>query len=627
MRDRVIDRASKDSTTVRIWSVLFFVAVAFFVGFTLTGGWDIWWHMLVGRVFWSGGFSVLESDVFSHTTGNAAWLHKDLLADIILYFGFNKLGFAWFAVLKGTTIIAVVFGINNILPSKTRRAGYTLLVGGLAVVAIQYRLVERPILFSMALFPILMATLEAARRRSLESFVLRGSIYSWLPSVLLVWLWAWLHRGAMVGLALILAYAFERWMALLTKRYAPFLFGPVGHIGHAVVATIAFAVSAVLLLFTPSGVHFYTSSFAVAGNETLRGMISDWAPLGIVDLATHFPVTCVLFFLAAFCVGRLLFMNIRSRSGAYAVTPGVMHAVLLLMFAWAAVFDSVRWVPQLSLFSALILMLVLPELSEVFLPSKLARARGRKILLAVAIGAIIWLNNSFMLGVGEVPGKFPHGAVVFAKEHNLSGKVINSFHLGGFILWEMWPDVLVSADGRNDLVYSPKLLIKLLRSQSNLRLFKQLAGQSGVKWVMASNVPGHLSHKFLFKDPKWMMVYWSESAVIYVKRENFPKSEYPALWEGEFKVINPTVVDVSIINAIQNRPYAPSVFEQMKVELDMMLASAPDGLRSNVALAVYYNFMGQRYFAERDAVMQKLTRIHKDSDAVKELEKRFKTNN
>ena len=76
-----------------------------------------------------------------------------------------------------------------------------LAIAGLAIVALQYRMVERPVLFSLALFPVLLLLL--ARMRDL-----RGTT-QWRPLVLrsaavvaLLWLWSLLHREALIGIGL-----------------------------------------------------------------------------------------------------------------------------------------------------------------------------------------------------------------------------------------------------------------------------------------------------------------------------------------------------------------------------------------------------------------------------------------
>ena len=611
--------------------VLFFAAVALFLGVTLTGGRDIWWHLLTGRILWIKGFSALNADIFSHTTGGALWLYKDFLADIILYTGFNRFGYVWFAILKGAAVIAVAAGIHFALSDKYRRASYTVLAGGLAVAAIQYRLVERPIIFSLAMFPLLTASLERARRCSASAFDVPGALKVWLPPVLIVWLWVLLHRAAVVGLGLIFAYTLEQWAALLPVKRFSRLFGPNKSQGNAAAALAAFTAAVAVSFVNPSGIYFYTSSFAIAGNDTLRSMISEWAPISITGIVTFFPVTAVLTVPAFAGAVRLVVNGLKSNSPVKNTDPGLMHASVIVSFTLLLIFDSVRWVPQLSLFAALTLVLIMPNITATLLPVQITQAKGGAVFMTVVLGTVILLNNSFRFGTGQVPSDapdgLPAGAVAFAHNNGLSGKLLNSLSLGGYILWNMWPDVKVSTDGRNDMVYSPALLTSLLHSQTDPVEFNKLVARTGADWVMASNLPGNRDYAFLFSDPAWMMVYWSEPAVIYVKSSAFPASGYPDLRKGQYKVISPVKMDLSILQAVKNRRHNPEVFKQMQFELKMMQAAAPDGLRSNVALAVYYHFMGKSQWQKRDAVVNKILTLYEGWDGVKEFKKQIMSAN
>lgn len=60
------------------------------------------------------------------------------------------------------------------------------------------------------------------------------------------------------------------------------------------------------------------------------------------------------------------------------------------------------------------------------------------------------------------------------------------------------------------------------RLRSSGTAFSIIRAASNLEGVLASGIPDHLSRTFLFRDPALMMVYWSDPAVIYARREVYP---------------------------------------------------------------------------------------------------------
>ena len=145
------------------WRVVgvFALCSAAYLGLTPTGGWDIWWHMAIGKIA-EEQWTTLPVDIFSHSFNGEPWLYKDLLAGVIFYEGFYALGFAWFAVLKGLPVLFIMLGALLVTPAGRRDPLIVLIGGGLAVAAVQYRIVERPLLFSLMAYPVLVVFLERA---------------------------------------------------------------------------------------------------------------------------------------------------------------------------------------------------------------------------------------------------------------------------------------------------------------------------------------------------------------------------------------------------------------------------------------------------------------------------------
>jgi hypothetical protein len=611
----VLDDAAGSATTggrrPAPWiPLLGLLAIAIYLALTPTGGWDIWWHLQTGEVALEQR-STLPTDPFSFSFAGQPWGHKDLLAAVILYLGFAGLGFAWFSLLKALVVAGV--GVSIFALGRRARAPdlVSTALAGLAIVALQYRMVERPVLFSLALFPVLLLLLE--RLRDVRDTGRRPTIASRsLAVVMLIWGWSLLHREALIGIGVFGLEVVAAWAARLLGR-AP---GPSNR--YLVAVTAGLCLAAALPLISPSGVDFYTTSFAVARSDALREAITDWASIGPLELLGDFPITAVLLLLAlagAIAVVRRVRAGLEVAGGV-----GLAHLFALLLFTAATLVDCVRWLPYASSLAAIVALRGFGgELAP--LGRSAARSgdgRGTLVLVLLVVAVASWWQNVLGTGVGPMRDRFPDGAVAFADEHGLDGEVVNAFHLGGYLLWKSWPGTRVLIDGRNDLVYPPEFLLRVVESQRREEVFEQMRADDGATWVVAGNIPGHLSHAFLARSPDWMLVYWSEPAVIYVKRE-----AHRDLAHLELEHVDPVAVDASIVGAMQRFGRAPERLKAIGEEVRRMLEASPESLRANTAAVLYFHFRGPRYHARRDEVLERLRAIHAGHPAVVELERRL----
>ena len=242
------------------------------------------------------------------------------------------------------------------------------------------------------------------------------------------------------------------------------------------------------------------------------------------------------------------------------------------------------------------------------------------MLLVAMIGmcGLLVLRNPFGVGVGEMHDRYPTGAVEFAREHRLGGKVANAFNLGGYLIWEMWPKVLVMIDGRNDIIYPPEYLEKAFRSQKNAGVFDEMRATDGVKWVMASNIPGHVTHGFLTRDDDWMLVYWSEPALIFVTRKDHPK-----LAGLELSYINPVAVDVSVVAAVTANARDPVALAHLESQIMRMIEASPRSIRANTAGAIYFHFRGPAYREQRNELLRMVDLLDTEGSWSENLRSRF----
>jgi hypothetical protein len=262
---------------------------------------------------------------------------------------------------------------------------------------------------------------------------------------------------------------------------------------------------------------------------------------------------------------------------------------------------SLRFLPYLTLAAAVPLALVVDELVPRLRAPRLLTALAAVALCAVAFAAR--RGAPFSLGPDE--NVVPVAAVDFAQAHGLSGPVLDSFEFGGYLVYRRVP---VLVDGRLDTIYPPAFVATCIQAERRPALLARLP-LDGVGWALGSNNDARWTHRYLYRDPAWAEIYWSDAASVYVRRDR-----HPELVSLAFSTIDPAAPELSAANAVRSRD--PARIAAARDELQRMLTASPTSTRANRALAIYFHLLGRA--AERDTVMRAL-----DPDDAAELRRRF----
>ena len=180
------------------------------VAFTLAVGLpasdpDTYWHLASGAWMLDHG-AILRTDIFSSTVAGQPYSLGEWLGEVALAVIFRLGGWAGLTIFAAGLVAVAAF----VLARLSRRDGApvvaAVVVVGCALLVSKSRWTERPAIFTFVLFPIVLALLYRARGGSRAALIA-------IPPVILVW--ANLHGGYAVGIALVLAFTVE---ALARRR-------------------------------------------------------------------------------------------------------------------------------------------------------------------------------------------------------------------------------------------------------------------------------------------------------------------------------------------------------------------------------------------------------------------------
>ncbi len=522
---------------------------------------DTWWHLATGRLALATR-STLPVDPFSFSVAGAPWRYKDLVADALLWTLFARGGFAGLLLFRigCAGLLELCFRLG------TRRALPALVALGVVLVL---PWADRPMMLSLALFPTVLALCE--RRR-----------FGWLVAV--TWLGIVLHRAALLCYAVVAARAAQLALARLCARW-PRLSIVAGEppLGRTLVAALVAAVAAPLVgLANPEGVAAFTTGLDVAGSRMMRMYIAEFTALGPAAL---WSATGACGGVAALAIVARLVVALRRRERA---PVDGWHLGLVALFA-ALGMRSLRFLPYLALASALPLALLVDEAMPRLRSPRALTALAAVALLALAVGA----RRGAPWSLGTDERVVPVAAVDFAKAHGLDGPVLDSFEFGGYLLFRGVP---VLVDGRLDTVYSAPFVATCIQAERKQALLARLP-LDNVGWALGSNGDQRWTHQYLYRDPAWAEIYWSEAASVYVKR-----AAHPELVPLAFAIIDPAAPELTAANAVRSRD--PGRIAAARDELERMVLASPTSVRANRALAVYFHLLGRT--VERDTVMRVL---------------------
>ena len=196
---------------------------------------------------------------------------------------------------------------------------------------------------------------------------------------------------------------------------------------------------------------------------------------------------------------------------------------------------------------------------------------------ALALCGIHPLGSDYKIfGIGVNEFRIPAGAVRYMDQNGVYGRTFNPFHWGGYIIWTGYPRRTVFVDPMGGL--SERLLEQFSLASSGLMgntwMLEQLYSTYGFEAVIldyqSRNEGEKSSTGLVLTDPNWALVYWDDSALLYLRRggrykELVSRDEYrfvvpaagrKAISEHPKDMVTMVRIENDLIRAIRTAPSA-----------------------------------------------------------------------
>ncbi|TAJ34615.1 MAG: hypothetical protein EPO67_05820 [Reyranella sp.] len=474
-----------------VLGLLLFVCLANGSGSPLLGDPDSHWHIAVGN--WMLAHRAVPTvDPFSFTFLGQPWIAKEWLSQLLMATAFKLGGWGGLTMLAAAAL-AVSFALMLRLLLRDLKPLPAAMFAIAAIVMTVPHFLARPHVLA---FPFMLLWV-AGLVRAVEE---RRAPDPWL--LLCMLLWANLHGGFTLGLLLGGAFALEALLGARDSSERKTLF----------VAWAKFGVAALLAAcITPYGPESILVTLRIFGIGDTLAFISEWKS---PDFQKQ-PMQELILLIALYA----------------ALSRGLKLPLLRLLIVLGLLHLYLRYARNAELLAMLAPLALAPLLARQWpalrpdpsagrgtslADQAVALARPAGIAAVAAAVALSALFGGFMVRYGGITppsATMPSAAMAFAKQAGLTGRVLNHYNFGGYLIHAGVPTFI---DGRGELYGGD--FIKRYADTIGLRggePLEQLLEHNRIEWtLMPADQP---ANRLLARLPGWRQAYADEAAVIFVR--------------------------------------------------------------------------------------------------------------
>lgn len=439
---------------------------------------DVFWHLKTGQVILETG-RLVRTNLFSSTYPDLPWHNMEWLHEVALAAAYNGSGWGGVAVMKAALAGLTATALFAALVRGSGAPGLAAAVCAVVLALSRFRLTERPHLFTLLFFALLVLLVETRRERG------GGGLWAAAP---LFALWSNIHPELVLGLVYLGAVGLGEW---LDGRAGPPDAARPRWEGLAVAG-----LSAAATALNPEGIRVFLAPLAVKGIEET---------MSITEFGRSTLGNAPLFWLLLLASVAALLARGARRDWA-TLLPLAALAVLGFLY--------VRSTTSFALAAAPVVHRALASWGE---GSRAARVAVRAGAAAVACAALLWTTTldwrmPYRWGHGPDERRVPAAAADFLLANELPANLYNHYNQGGYLIFRLFPKIRVFQDTRYQ-PYPPRFLASLSEFHAGGEL-QRLYEEHGVNTALVRRG----EYGLLYPADRWGVVFWDDEWCVLVRR-------------------------------------------------------------------------------------------------------------
>ncbi|MBN1365851.1 MAG: hypothetical protein JW976_13665 [Syntrophaceae bacterium] len=477
---------------------------------------DLWWHMALGKYYITHHTLTVDHSIFSWTSTDPTWIYNTCLGSIAIYLFYNLMGGFGLWLLHSLVFLGAFLSFYLFLRLIHQRLDINsiTIIAAVAIACNPSCRYYKPELFSLLLFSwivFIFFYIKISNRTFL--FYLYPLIFA---------LWVNLHGAFVVGLVF-LAMAFTG--EILNKIFfskESFTAKNFVHFGSVIVLSL------LATFFNPYGIDYLASTYtgitskisAEMHNTYIVAYTSLWPYLKkVTDISffsgglTAWLMTLMILFVLILSIYEL----IKKKSFDFTVL------IIGIALYWKGMETSRTSYFFSVAFFFIIFYLIVYRLR---LADYLKRTAVFSLLIFVSFYVIIFYFNirhgadNTWFGKG-LDNFTPVEEVAFLKKYKMEGLIFNDYVIGGYLMWDLYPEYKVFIDPRCS-PYEKQVLpdyLKFTNKQVNIEDIQRFRNKYPFKIVILHYRQMVLIFDFLkSKDDEWRLLYFGKNAAILIHK-------------------------------------------------------------------------------------------------------------
>ena len=499
--------------------------VAFVLGMKQLREPDIWWQLLSGRWMLEHG-RVTYTDVFSYTMYGHPWVNVKWLYEILIALIEKGFGPQGVILLQSAVSLAILWLLFRILRTMNEGIKYpisqsfTVIAALLFLLVVEYRMAGRPEMFSHLFCAVYLF------------FLFRFPEMKWkhmLWLVVLQCLWANMHEGYPVGLAMSGTFFAGSALAYLTTKNKTYL-------QQTYRALLLLVAAFIVILVNPNGIVLWKQPFEIYRQVLVNKYTTELYSFTQPEYWTlQAKIHIVLLGLViVFWISKLL--DARKRKDVSLYTPALCSYLILIPLFGFLSLTANRNIP----FSEIIMF---PSVVMAFgwLTQRINKSgvyvilQKRSLSLSSLIALCFYIaivSNKYYIAI-KSPNRYgihvnmlhnPIGASAFLKEHNIKGACFSDYFISSYLLWSLSPDFKSYIDLRDLDVFPAPFFDDYFSMYQHPEKFYELDKQHHFNYVVLSTSQLIGLQQKLYYEKGFYMIYVDPVSVIFLREDDNNKA-------------------------------------------------------------------------------------------------------